>query len=338
MRSMAAIPPPLPRLAFGNATAQTSADLAAFTAVQQAAMPAIRRYEPLRRRQAFRHRAASVHVGHVRVVASASTPLSMAADDSPDASLMLPFHGWSTSVVEGRAHRWQAGESAMFLPSSARTGESGVRSVLAISFDPRRLEATARAMLGPQDAGRVDLGLQTPRLVSLGDARSPAAPLLRHVLSLVDVAGGDPTNLRIMGLDDMLLRVVALLLAPEPLGRSLAVPRGIDSTAALRKVTKHIVWHLSEPITLTALERVSGLAARTLQLAFRKAYGCSPRDWIRQRRLHVARERLLAGKPHDTVAAIASACGFTRLATFSAAYAERFGESPSATLVRARRR
>lgn len=335
---MAAAQPPLPRLAFGHATARTSDDLEAFTAAQRSAMPALVRYEPVRRRQAFRHRAATVRVGDVRMVASASTPLSMAANESTEASLLIPLHGWSTSVVEGRAYRWQAGDSAMFLPGSARTGESGVRSVLAISFDPRRLEATARAMLGPRDAGRVALGLETARLVPCGGPRAPASPMLRHVLSLIDMAGGDPANLRILGLDDMILRVVALMLAPERLGGSFTPSRSTDSTAALRKATEHIVGHLAEPLTLADLERVSGVAARTLQLAFRRAHGCSPREWIRRRRLHVARERLLAAKSSDTVAAIATACGFTRLATFAAVYTGRYGESPSATLIRARRR
>ena len=335
---MAAPYPPLPRLAFGNATAVVSDDLDAFTAAQRAAMPSIRRYEPLRPRQPFLHRAATVHVGDVRLVTSASTPLSMTADESADATVLVPLHGWSTSIVAGREHRWQAGESAMFLPGSARTGTSGVRSVLAISFDPRRLEATARAMLGPRDAGRVELGLRAARLVRIGDARSPARALLKHVLPLIDVAGGDPAKLRLLALDDTLLRVVALLLAPERLGPSFTPPCSSDSAAAVRTVTDYIVGHLYEPIALSDLERVGGVAARTLQLAFRRAHGCSPREWIQRRRLHVARERLLAATPHDTVADIATACGFTRLATFSAAYARRFGESPSATLVRSRRR
>lgn len=335
---MAATHPPLPRLAFGNATARVSDDLEAFTACQRAALPAIRHYEPLRPKRSFLHRSATIRVGAVRIVASASTPLSMAADDSAEAAVLIPLHGWSTSVVEGRTYRWQAGGAAMFLPGSARTGESGMRSNLTISFDPRRLEAIARAMLGPRDGGRVDLSLTIPRLVPIGDPRSPAQTLLKHVLPRIDMVGGDEVRLRMLGLDDMLLRVVALLLAPPTLGTSFAQPRNSESAARLRQVTDYIVGHLHEPIALGDLERVGGLAARTLQLAFRRAYGCSPREWIQWRRLGLARERLLAARPHDTVAAIAIACGFTRMSTFAAAYARRFGEAPSATLLRGRRR
>lgn len=333
---MAAATQSLPKLAFGNATAEVSDDLDAFTVAQRAAMPAIRRYEPLSRKQPFLHRAATVDFGDMKLVASASTPLSVTADESRETTLLIPIHGGGTSDVAGREYRWQAHRAAMFLPGSARTGTSGVRSVLAISFDPRRLEATARAMLGPRDRGAVDLRLRTARLVPIAAAVSPTLALLRHVLPLVDVVDGDPVRLRMLGLDDTLLRIVAIMLAPDTIGRSVAAPRGEDSAAALRQVTEYIVEHLPEPITLGDLEHVGGVAARTLQLAFRRAHGCSPRDWIQRRRLVVARERLLAAKPHDTVAAIAKACGFTRQSTFAAAYVRRFGEAPSATLQRGR--
>ncbi len=334
---MSARHPTLPRLAFGHAIAEDNDDLAAFTAAQRAVMPSIRRYEPLRSRQTFLHRAATVRAGDVRLVASASTPLAMAADESVDSTLIIPLHGWGTSVIDRCAYRWQAGCSAMFIPGCARTGESGVRSVVAITFDPNRLRATARVMFGSEAAGRADLGLGTARLVPIGSP-SPGLTLLRHTLSLVDVARGEPTNMRLLGLDDSLLRSVAMLLAPEALARTVAPARGHDSTVGVHKVTDYIVGHLEERITLTDMERVSGLPARSLQLAFRKAHGCSPRAWIQRRRIHMARERLLASRPNDTVAAIAMACGFTRLATFSAAYTRRYGESPSVTLARTQTR
>ncbi|MBU6223017.1 MAG: hypothetical protein KGR24_09775, partial [Planctomycetes bacterium] len=63
---MAPTPPPLPRLAFGNATAQASSDLDAFTAAQRLVMPAVTSYEPLSGRKAFRHLSATVRIGDIR--------------------------------------------------------------------------------------------------------------------------------------------------------------------------------------------------------------------------------------------------------------------------------
>ena len=328
------MPASLPPLAFGNAAAATSDDLATFVAAQRQVMKGIRRYEPLRTRHGFRHRSSQVRIADVRIVASASTPLAMEADASAETTLLVPFHGWGTSLVDGREHRWQAGHSAMFLPGTARTGESGVRSVVAITLDPRRLEATARSMVGPRHGGRINLGLTSPRIIPLAAARSPGLGLLKRILPLLDHAGGDERNMRMLGVDDVIHRIVALLLAPGVLDWSAHAPPSHSTEAALRRVTEYIVGHLHEPIAVCDLEQISGLAARTLQLAFKKSFNCSPREWIQQRRLLLARERLLSSPNPVTVASVAGACGFTRLGGFAAAYTRRFGESPSETLRR----
>lgn len=334
---MAPAQPPLPRLAFGNATAQASSDLDAFTTAQRLVMPAVTSYEPLSGRKAFRHLSATVRIGDIRLVASASTPMGMAAGDSPETTLLIPFHGWSTSVIDGREYRWQAGNSAMLVPGTARTGESGVRSKLGITFNPQRLQAVAQAMLGPRDRGRLDLGLHKPRVIPLTPSRSPAMALLKQVLPLIDLGGGSEANLRMLGLDDTLYRILAVMLAPETLAPAFARGPTSASSAAIGHVTEYIVGHLDQPITLSDLERVSGLSARTLQVAFRRAHGCSPREWIRRRRLVVARERLLVADKGTTVVAVALASGFTRPGAFATAYTQRFGESPSDTLARGRR-
>jgi len=332
---MAPAHPPLPRLAFGNATAQGSSDLDAFTTTQRLVMPAVTSYEPLSGRTAFRHLSAMVRIGDIRLVASASTPMAMAAGVSSETTLLIPFHGWSTSVIDGREHRWQAGNSAMLVPGSARTGESGVRSKLGITFNPQRLQAVAQAMLGPR--GRLDLGLHKPRVIPLTASRSPAMKLLKQVLPLIDLGGGSEANLRMLGLDDTLYRILAVMLAPDVLAAAFARGPTSQSSAVISRVTEYIVGHLDQPIALSDLERVSGLSARTLQVAFRKAHGCSPREWIRRRRLLVVRERLLVADKSTTVAAVALASGFTRPSSFAAAYTQRFGESPSDTLARGRR-
>lgn len=334
---MAPAPPPLPRLAFGNATAHVSTDLDAFTAAQRSVMPAVTSYEPLTGRRAFRHLLATVRIGDLRLVASASTPLAMTAGDSHDTTLLIPLHGWSTTVIDGREHCWQAGGSAMLVPGAARTGESGLRSKLGITFNPQRLQATAQAMLGPRHRGRLDLGLHKPRVIPLTASRSPAMALLKQVLPLIDLGHCREANLRMLGLDDTLYRILAVMLAPETLAPSFDRGPTTASSAALAQVTEYIVGHLGQAITLGDLERVSGLSGRTIQIAFRRHHSCSPSAWIQRRRLAMARERLLAADDTTTVAQVALACGFTRRSGFAAAYEQRFGELPSATLARARR-
>jgi len=90
-----------------------------------------------------------------------------------------------------------------------------------------------------------------------------------------------------------------------------------------------------EPITTADLARVAGVSARTVQTAFRDHRGCSPKEFLKERRLELAHLTLLAARPGATVTAIAHDCGLQHLGQFSVDYRRRFGESPSETLRRA---
>jgi AraC-like DNA-binding protein len=85
---------------------------------------------------------------------------------------------------------------------------------------------------------------------------------------------------------------------------------------------------------VSGLARRVGVSERTLQLAFRRHTGMSPMTYLRQIRLELAREQLLAVEPGDslTVTEVALNCGFGHTGRFAAAYRDRFGEPPSRTL------
>jgi transcriptional regulator GlxA family with amidase domain len=73
-----------------------------------------------------------------------------------------------------------------------------------------------------------------------------------------------------------------------------------------------------------------GVGVRALQLAFRRYRNSTPQRFVRERRLELARRRLVAGVG-STVTDVALATGFAHLGRFSAEYRARFGESPSET-------
>lgn len=104
---------------------------------------------------------------------------------------------------------------------------------------------------------------------------------------------------------------------------------------AVRLVEEYLTAHASEPISLTDLAAVTGVALRSLQRSFRAAHGMSPRAFLTTARLELARRHLLAAQPGTTVTQVLHASGFGHPGEFSAAYRRRFGERPSATLRRA---
>ena len=86
--------------------------------------------------------------------------------------------------------------------------------------------------------------------------------------------------------------------------------------------------------TVASLAAACGVAPRTLQKHFRCFLGRSPVEFVRELRLDRARQQLLRPATATNVTDVATRCGFNHLGRFSAWYARRYGESPSATLRR----
>ena len=89
-----------------------------------------------------------------------------------------------------------------------------------------------------------------------------------------------------------------------------------------------------EPITLSDLVAVCGVSRSGLHAAFKAHCGYTPMQFLADRRLALARERVLH-ELQTTVTQIAMECGFSNHGRFAMAYRRRFGEAPSETLSRA---
>ena len=108
------------------------------------------------------------------------------------------------------------------------------------------------------------------------------------------------------------------------------------SQAQVRRAEEWINAHLTDVIGIDEIAGATGIGVRSLQLSFRRVHGCSPREFVRRRRLEAARQRLLTGSPEATVTAIATDLGFFELGRFAEQYRYCFGETPSRTLARGR--
>ncbi len=106
---------------------------------------------------------------------------------------------------------------------------------------------------------------------------------------------------------------------PAPAGRTRSVWRAL---VAMRD-------HLDEDMDLEAIGRMTGMSARTLQIACKHIVDLSPIRLLRIERLTRARSALLHSDAHVTE--IALRCGFNHLGRFSGEYRRLFGESPRDT-------
>lgn len=87
---------------------------------------------------------------------------------------------------------------------------------------------------------------------------------------------------------------------------------------------------LAAPVSMDDLARSAGVSARTLHLHWKRQYGTSPMEWLRNLRLDAAREQLQSN-PFAPITDVALSCGFSHLGRFAAYYRDRFGELPRHT-------
>ncbi|WP_375748085.1 AraC family transcriptional regulator [Vibrio sp. HN007] len=97
----------------------------------------------------------------------------------------------------------------------------------------------------------------------------------------------------------------------------------------LSRAMKVIHNDSSANIDIESLAKLSGMSRTSFIEYFKKVVGQTPRKYISDWRLSLARERLLHGKAH--VLNIALDVGYQSEAAFSRAYKAKYGESPSTT-------
>lgn len=121
--------------------------------------------------------------------------------------------------------------------------------------------------------------------------------------------------------------------APTPLYAS-------DKSAAARvdAACEYMHAHAHEALTVQQTADAVGIGPRHLQSAFHDIIGMSPREKLTEIRLEHVHFKLTDPEPGTTVTSTALDCGFAHLGRFAETYRQRYGESPSQTLLRARRK
>jgi AraC-like DNA-binding protein len=104
---------------------------------------------------------------------------------------------------------------------------------------------------------------------------------------------------------------------------------------AMRRLEEVLEANSDHTLYVAELCAAARMSYPTLRAVCREHMGMSPMQYLRLRRLHLARHALLAAdRARSSVTEIATDYGFWELGRFSVAYRSLFGESPSASLRR----
>ncbi|MGX4772203.1 helix-turn-helix domain-containing protein [Bradyrhizobium guangdongense] len=169
----------------------------------------------------------------------------------------------------------------------------------------------------------------------------PALQWLRTVVREVMAAASEPVDsaevpLKGAAMKESLLGAVDVVFANVMPARWTLRPNDERQFKLFQDIRALLSEDLGQPIYSEEIARKLGLSVRTMHDVVLRYRGMSLHRYLRLRRLWLVRQRLLAGA--DSVKAVALAFGFWHLSDFSRSYRDQFGETPSETLERGRRR
>lgn len=169
-----------------------------------------------------------------------------------------------------------------------------------------------------------------------------AERMVRVFAAMTELADNLPNLFAVPGLDEALTeechRLLAVVLS-DPEDR----PEGLRQTREkLRQVGAadgFLRANIDRPVYTDELCAALHVSARTLHQSFAAVYGMSPHAYLKRRRLVLVRRALRSARDdRPMVKSIVLAHGFWHLGRFAHEYAAMFGEMPSETLGRGRRR
>lgn len=109
-------------------------------------------------------------------------------------------------------------------------------------------------------------------------------------------------------------------------------------SSVVAKAEEIIRARAHEALTIREVAAEVGVTVRSLQMGFRRELGFTPMQFLLNRRLILARERLLSPEFGGNVQYAAMSCGFMNMSRFSSRYRQVLASFPRRPLARARRR
>jgi AraC-like DNA-binding protein len=255
---------------------------------------------------------------------SYQTELEMDVDRLGAYHVNVPIAGRLKSRTERGTVLASPDLAVVYRPSDCPVLRFDGGTVLAVRFDAAFLEDEAAVVTGGDQRGVVPFDDALPLSAGPGAAWWAMMRVLRDPAVLATLAAQPLVAAPFV---DALAR--CLIAAAD---QSSAPPSSAGRSTAIRACDL-VVERPDALWTVTELARMTGVAVRTLQLAFARHVGCTPMQYVSRVRLECAHRDLVDAEPgQTTVAIVANRWGFSHLGRFAAAHVDRFGVTPSVVL------
>lgn len=260
------------------------------------------------------------------------TEVRILTEEADNFHVDIPLSGQSVSRIGST-------EPVVTKPGSAQVFMPGERADLQWSASTQQLcVMVQKSAIEHHLATLLSADLSRPlTFKATMDLRSPGGGTWMHALKLVDHELRRDDGLLKHGTMRRTLErlLIESLLMGHQHNYSKQLQRGaaVYGAGAIQTAIDLLETHPERPWTAGELAAEIEVSVRALHAGFRTKTDLGPMSYLRRVRLARVHEDLLhAGPTTTTVTAVARRWGFAHLGRFSAAYAERYGQSPSSTL------
>lgn len=271
-----------------------------------------------------------VTIGRVRYGAKVS--LEVPASGS-DYHLVLPIRGCVFARSEAGEFVASSGRGIVILgPRNAHSVSLHPGTIAyAVKIDRLSLLAHARCLRGREHLQHLNFPLGFDLAHAAGQNTLATMRFLWEERQREGGLEGSPVLLTQL---EQLLMTRLLTAIPNTVDEDVIAVQRRPRKKHIARVLEFIESHPHQPHSLAALSRIAMVGVRALQTGFQQELGMTPSGYVRMVRLDRVHAALLEAKPGESVTSIASHSGFTHMGRFSAQYKQRFGVSPSHTLLR----
>lgn len=283
---------------------------------------------------------AGVAIGELRATALCSAPFEARYAAEPHIAFTLPVSGSGTINGGSVPLAWKAGK-VIISNSHHQPLHVSADAGAAVTLRPShgKLAAAMRGALGDsRDRLAADAEEICAKLLARGsfvdDGHAWSIDYFAAIMKAVAIIDGcrcDAALLARIGLEDVLNRLLAQLVLEQQHGPGAAAEATVQprSVRAVDRICDRIRSTVGKPMSISEMEKLTGLTGRALNYAFRARFDCSPQEWQRNFLLDQARQMLKGANYTGSVKALSYELGFSSPSSFAAHYRQRFGERPS---------
>jgi len=320
----------IPALAFNNARARSSSNATLFGDVLSAAIPTVNSISALNKETRFHSKRSSILINGLSLHCFSHRTLYLDRDDELGFDLLIPMVGAVEIQVGDRIFPTASGNSAFLSYPESRIQRATFSSSVCISLNQNKLNSVYANMIGLDNFNVLE---PTTRLPALQSAGVSFVELFKNMFRLIDAVDGNCDVLGQLAIDDSIYRLCVGLLNPNIMSKNVTTnPSTERARREVFNLCEFLRANLTQSVSLSKMEEISGLSARVLQYSFQKAFGLRPKEWLRKQRLHAA-HRLLKEESHKMkLASVAHDFCFPSPSDFSRHYLKEFGELPSETI------